>query len=286
MRSIAYLAFLASAGINTAHAQIDKTAYCMRGKAPNVDACINIKDNGVNPDVYYTRPIWMSGNCRVRVDNGLFNEFTIKGTDLKDALANIMNHCDLGFEYVGGVKVEIELCIVGQQGGVECNSPLYQAQKRDEVSVAAPLVPLQRRHMTDVRSMTANPDHIFSREDTPVEGLTCGGTVGAAEIEKCNALADELMAGTPDEFELPLQLNGDGCQLHVYPLDRSDMIGLRKHIGVSIKEGNDICKDGSGKYVGFVSNYFDFMPFHFFWGQFCGRFGTGYPGPCTPGGRV
>ena len=183
--------------------------------------------------------------------------------------------------------MEIELCVVGQQGGVECNSPLYQVQKRGAGvgGGGGREGVLGRRHLTDVRDTSLNPDFVLPRQ-TPVEGLTCGGTVGAAQIDSCNAIADELMAGTPDVFDIPLIMNGDGCQLHVYPLDRSDMTGIRKHIGVSIKEGNDICKDGSGKYVGFVSNYFDFMPFHFFWGQFCGRFGTGYPGACTPGGRV
>jgi hypothetical protein len=268
-------------------AQIDKTAYCLRGKAPNPPDCRNIIDNGVNPAVAYTRPIWMYGNCRVRVDNGILNDGAISGEDLKEALNNIMSHCDLGFEYVGGVRVEIELCVVGQQGGVECNSPLYQVQKRGEGDGGwgGRDGVLGRRHLTDVRDTSLNPDFVLPRQ-TPVEGLTCGGTVGAAQIDSCNAIADELMAGTPDVFDIPLIMNGDGCQLHVYPLDRSDMTGIRKHIGVSIKEGNEICKDGSGKYVGFVSNYFDFMPFHFFWGQFCGRFGTGYPGACTPGGRV
>jgi len=280
-----------------AAAQKDHTAYCdLSKKAPNKDGCIDIKDNGVSAETSYGRDEWWSGNCRVKLNNGITNSDAVSGQDLKDAIQNILDRCDVGFEYVGNVRIDVDVCTVGQGGIVtECNSPLQHVQNSGVIgrSVEDPSAP-RRRHLTDVAAVkrSPNPSYVFSRADVePFPGIICGGGPGSAQIADCKALADEILAEHSEQsavVTLPFKKSNQGCMLHVWPLSRDKKDAPASHVAAVVKEDSDICADATKTIIGFISNYVGSAgegSYHMFFGQFCGRLGEGSTGACFPGGR-
>ena len=266
-----------------ATAQLDRQAYCdNRAPKPNRDKCFDIKDNGVSGEVSYGNSEWWSGNCRVNVYGGIAGSESISGNDLKDAIQNVMDTCDVGFAYYGGVRVKVDVCVLGSAGVVtECNSPLQKVskKKRDQY---------QRRHFTDVPT-TPNPHHVFSRQASPWEGLICGGGPGSAYISDCNDLAAQLRTESPDVLELPLDKSNGDCQVQAWATNRELMDVDTAHLTLVMEDDAQACADSTGEIIGFVEDYNGYVDegsYHLFFGRFCGRLGAGQGEGCFPGGKI
>jgi hypothetical protein len=266
-------------------AQKDGTAYCdVAAKAPDKAACADIKSKGPKPSSYYTDDEWWSGNCRVALYNGISSSTDLSGTEVQTAIQNILDTCDVGFQYVKGVRVEVDVCTVGQSGVVsECRGPFQHVKgfgdKRD-TSMSA------RHHLTDVKR-TKNPNHVFSRDEEPFPGVICAPS-GASKISDCGALSDEILSENGDSLTLPYKKYGTGCEVQVWPTTRDTKRARTDHVTYTIKEDADVCADPTKTYIGFVANYNGLVnggEFHTFFGTFCGRLGSGNPGSCTPGGK-
>lgn len=147
-----------------AAAQWDRQPYCDMKKKPNMAGCFDIKDHGVSASDSYENDRWRSGNCEIGVSRRTGSINVVHGADLKWAIQTIIDTCDTGFMYIGGVRVEVGLCIIGQAGvQQECNSPLFKIEKRDGALTGQELA----RGTTSVhsrRSAIAAPVH---QDDTP-----------------------------------------------------------------------------------------------------------------------
>lgn len=280
-------------------AQRNKQAYCDLGaKAPNLAGCFDIKDNGIKDHLFYGHDEWWSGNCRITISNDLTNTKAVSGKEIKEAIQNIIDTCDVGFEYIGMVRIEIGHCVIGFGGqSRECSSPLQHVRsstlpdKREEGQVTEGEVALpvpQRRHLTDVPK-TPNPDRVFARETSLYDGrVVCSGGPASAIIDACVELGEELVKQYPKSAPFPLELSAGGdCQVQIWPTTRTMTQFDSKHIALRIKEVSNSCADSTKSIIGFVSDYSAdmFDGYHMFVGQFCGRFGSGYSGSCFPGGR-
>lgn len=268
-------------------AQKNEQSYCDMAKAPNRNDCFNIKDNGIKDSSYYKDDEWWAGNCKVKVSTGAAtggSTPSMPGSWLKRVVQDIIDVCDSGFKYHDGVRVEVVLCTIGRQGiNVECSSPLQKVGGFPEKKAKRDTPLSNRRHLADVRStQSENPNYVLARASEPYEGIICGGGPGSALIADCKAALDELKAAK--RVTLPYKMDGSGCQIQVYPTTRDKKDMETTHTTYSIEEDLELCADATGKYVGMVENYHGYG-YHFFFGQFCGAFGTGAGGSCWPGGK-
>jgi len=292
MHKSGFLALISLSYRTLVAAQKDKQAYCdPQGKVPRLDSCMDIKNNGVSDSGSYGRNEWWSGNCRVEVTGDLTNSLSIGGTELKEAIQNIIDTCDVGFEYTSGVRVDVNLCTVPGQQGIEpeCNSPLQEVKgfpfrKRDEVED----IFYRRRHLTDVPT-TLNPNHVFSRQTGPWEGLICGGGPGSAFISACNELADEILSEHPEFVDLPLKKFVQDCEVQAWPTNRDTKNVHVPHVTLVMKDDAAACADATGEIIGFVEDYNGYVnegEYHLFFGRFCGRLNSGSGAGCFSGGRI
>lgn len=279
------LFFLSLAIPSLIAAQKDGQAYCdIWKKAPNKNACADIKNNGVKESEYYKRTEWWSGNCRVEVstDVGTGSGSSIKGDVVKRAIQNVLDTCDSGFQYVGGVRVEVNLCMVGN-GNImnECKGPLQKVSgftKRDAANTRS-----NRRHLTDISSVqSANPDNVFPRATEPYEGIICGGGPGSTFVDACKETAEAVK--NMGHIDLPFIYDKADCQLQVWPTTRNKKSTETSHVSYSMTEDVDLCADAKGLTVGFIQNYLGY-DYHFFFGQPCGALKSGRAGSCFPGGK-
>lgn len=141
-------------------------------------------------------------------------------------------------------------------------------------------LPSGRRHLTDVgNTQSANPKQVFSRDSEPFEGIICGGGPGSAKVDDCLEVSNELR--DKKNVDLPYIGGSAGCQVQIWPTSRDKKSTETSHSSYSMTEDLPICADSTKTYVGFISNYNGY-DYHFFFGQFCGAFGTGSGDGCFP----
>jgi hypothetical protein len=270
-------------------AQKTEQSYCDMAKAPRRNDCFNIKDNGIKDSSYYKNDEWWAGNCKIKVSSGIGtggSSTSISGSWLKRMVQDIIDVCDSGFKYRKGVRVDVVLCTIGQQGiNVECASPLKKVggfpEKKKKRDTPAVLVP-SRRHLTDIRStQSENPSRVLVRASEPYPGIICGGGPFSARIDGCKTALNDLKAAKAagKKVTLPYKKEGDDCTLHVWPITRDKKETEVSHIIYSMEEDMDLCADKTKKIIGMVSNYNGYG-YHMFIGQFCGALGTGGAGSC------
>jgi hypothetical protein len=266
-------------------AQQNEHTYCDMEKAPNMNDCFNIKDNGVRDSEFYKDDEWWSGNCAVKVSGGVVSGSlpSMPGSWLKQVIQDILNNCDSGVKYHNGVRVDVVLCIIGQGGiNTECSSPLMKVggfpyKKRETNAIVA-----KRCHLTDVSSTPENPSRLLARYSEPYAGLICGGGPGTSDIASCKEALDELKG--MDIIKLPYKTAGGTCDIQIYPTNRDMKETSDTTIPQQIEHDLDVCADSTKTYVGMVENYRGYG-YHWFAGAFCGTFNTGRPGYCWPGGK-
>jgi hypothetical protein len=166
---------------------------------------------------------------------------------------------------------------------IDCSSPLqkfegFPKKKRETNAIDI----AKRRHLTDIRATSPNTPDFAVRSNCPWPGLYCNPGIGTSVIFDCVDALLELKG--MKTIKLPYKIDGSGCQIQIYSMNRNTPKTSDTTISGQIEYDLKACADSTGQYVGMLENYRG-NGYHWFAAAFCGAFQTGRGGNCWVGGK-